>query len=239
MCRDFLGLRDGFPDLMCVKGGQVRFVEVKAEGDVVRRNQLTRLRQLESAGFASEIWRVDYRSDPGQVYVVTDIETTGGWAPADRITEIGAFKIRNHEVIGEWQTLVNPQRPIPAGITRLTGITNDMVRGAPLFSEIADDFMAFMEDGIFVAHSVNFDYGFISQEYQRLERRFRFPKFCTCAGMRRHYPGHRSYSLGTLCGIYEIDLVNHHRAMCDARAAAHLLNLINRKREGMHLEKAA
>lgn len=96
-----------------------------------------------------------------------------------------------------------------------------------------------MDDAVFVAHNVNFDYGFISKEYERLERRFRFPKFCTCAGMRRSYPGHKSYSLGKLCGIYEIDLVNHHRAMCDAKAAAHLLNLINRKREGTHLKKAA
>ena len=239
MCRDFLALRDGFPDLMSIKDGQVAFIEVKAEGDVVRRNQLTRLRQLQAAGLAGEICRVDYRFDPGQVYVVVDIETTGGWAPADRITEIGAVKIQNHKVIGEWQTLLNPQRLIPAGITRLTGITNEMVRDAPLFAEVADDFLAFMDDAVFVAHNVNFDYGFISKEYERLERRFRFPKFCTCAGMRRSYPGHKSYSLGKLCGIYEIDLVNHHRAMCDAKAAAHLLNLINRKREGTHLKKAA
>lgn len=239
MCKDFLALRDGFPDLMCVKDGQVTFTEVKAEGDVIRRNQLTRLRQLEAAGFTSQICRVDYRFDPDQVYVVVDIETTGGWALADRITEIGAVKIRNHEVIGDWQTLLNPQRLIPAGITRLTGITNDMVRDAPLFAEIADDFMAFMEDAVFVAHNVNFDYGFISKEYERLERRFRFPKFCTCAGMRRAYPGHKSYSLGKLCVLYEIDLVHHHRAMCDAKAAAGLLNLINRKREGKHLARAA
>jgi DNA polymerase-3 subunit epsilon len=239
MCRDFLALRDGFPDLMSVKDGQVRFTEVKAEGDVVRRNQLTRLRQLQAAGLPSEICRVDYRFDPEQIYVVVDIETTGGWAPSDRITEIGAVKMRNHEIIAEWQTLINPQRLIPASITGLTGITNEMVRDAPLFAEIADDFIAFMDDAVFVAHNVNFDYGFISKEYERLERRFRFPKFCTCAGMRRAYPGHKSYSLGKLCVLYEIDLVNHHRAMCDAKAAASLLNLINRKREGTHLKKAA
>ena len=84
-----------------------------------------------------------------------------------------------------------------------------MVRDAPVFAEIADSFIAFMGDGIFVAHNVNFDYGFISHEYERLERRFRFPKLCTCAGMRRKYPGHKSYGLGTLC-----------------QAAGHLLNLI-------------
>jgi DNA polymerase-3 subunit epsilon len=90
--------------------------------------------------------------------------------------------------------------------------------------------MQFMGDGIFVAHNVNFDYGFISAEYERLQRRFRFPKLCTCAGMRRRFPGHKSYSLGNLCEVYNIDLKNHHRALADARAAAQLLNLINERR---------
>jgi DNA polymerase III subunit epsilon len=107
-----------------------------------------------------------------------------------------------------------------------------MVRDAPLFAGIADSFMQFMGDGIFVAHSVNFDYGFIAYEYERLERRFRFPKLCTCAGMRRSYPGHRSYSLSYLCESYGIELKEHHRALCDARAATQLFHLINRKREG-------
>lgn len=234
MSDDFRAMRDGFPDLMLAAEGKVSFLEVKAEGDVIRRNQLTRLRQLGSAGISAEIGRVDYRFDPGQAYVVVDIETTGSWASGDRITEIGAVKIRNHEVVEEWHSLINPQRAIPAKIVQLTGITNEMVRDAPLFAEIADSFMDFMADGIFVAHNVNFDYGFISYEYERLERSFRFPKLCTCAGMRRRYPGHKSYSLGNLCAVYGIGLEDHHRALCDARAAAQLLNLINRKRaDGM------
>jgi DNA polymerase-3 subunit epsilon len=230
MAEDFRAMRDGFPDLMQVLDGRVTFVEVKAEGDAIRRNQLTRLRQLASAGIPAEIGRVDYRFDPEQDYVVVDIETTGGWASGDRVTEIGAVKVRNHEVIAEWHSLVNPGRSIPAKITALTGITNAMVRDAPAFRDIAESFMAFMADGIFVAHNVNFDYGFLASEYERLERRFRFPKLCTCAGMRRRYPGHRSYSLGSLCGIYGIALDEHHRALCDARAAARLLNLMNARR---------
>jgi DNA polymerase III subunit epsilon len=230
MCDDFRSNHDGFPDLMLVKAGAVSFMEIKAEGDVIRRNQLTRLRQLANAGIPAEIGRVDYRFDPEQDYVVVDIETTGAWSSGDRITEIGAVKIRNHEVIGEWQTLVNPQRSIPAKIVQLTGITNDMVRGAPVFAEVADHFMDFMSDAIFVAHNVNFDYGFLSYEFERLERRFRFPKLCTVVGMRRRYPGHKSYSLGKLCDYYEIALEDHHRALCDARATAQLLTLINSKR---------
>jgi DNA polymerase III subunit epsilon len=231
MCDDFRSMRDGFPDLMIVRDGKVSFMEIKAEGDVIRRNQLTRLRQLSAAGIVAEIGRVDYRFDPGQDYVVVDIETTGAWSNGDRITEIGAVKVRNHRVVDEWHSLINPQRPIPAKIVQLTGITNEMVRNAPPFAEVADSFLEFMGDGIFVAHNVNFDYGFIAYEFERLERRFRFPKLCTAAGMRRRYPGHSSYGLGKLCKIYGIELDNHHRALCDARASVHLLNLINRNRD--------
>jgi DNA polymerase-3 subunit epsilon len=231
ICDDFHGMRDGFPDLMLVSDGELSFMEIKAEGDVIRRNQLTRLRQLGNAGIRAGIGRVDFRFDPAQVYVVVDIETTGGWASSDRITEIGAVKVCNHQVVAEWHSLLNPQRSIPAKIAHLTGISNEMVRGAPLFSQIADSFMQFMEDGIFVAHNVNFDYGFLAREYERLERRFRFPKLCTVAGMRRRYPGHKSYGLGALCQAFEIELETHHRALCDARATSHLLNLINVQRE--------
>ena len=230
MSRDYRQMHDGFPDLMLVREAEISFVEVKAEGDAIRRNQLTRLLQLRQAGINAEIVRAEYAFDPAQEYVVVDIETTGSWGNGDRITEIGAVKIRNHEVIGEWHSLINPQRPIPQRITQLTGITNAMVRDAPAFAEIADSFIAFMADAIFVAHSVNFDYGFIVGEYARLDRRFHFPKLCTCVGMRRSYPGHKSYSLGNLCSIYQISLEEHHRALCDARAAARLLNLINGKR---------
>src|ERR1700712_3405235 len=242
LCQNFRDMRDGFPDLMLEKDGAISFMEIKAEGDVIRRNQLTRLQKLGNAGISAEIGRVDYHFDPEQDYVVVDVETTGSWAAGDRITEIGAVKVRNHQVVDEWHSLLNPQRTIPARITQITNITNEMVRDAPIFSEVADSFMRFMGDGIFVAHNVNFDYGFISYEYERLERRFRFPKLCTVAGMRRRYPGHKSYGLGKLCALYGIELETHHRALCDARATSFLLNLINQKREAANasvLEDAA
>ena len=79
-------------------------------------------------------------------FVVFDLETTGSKAGPCRITEIGAYRVRNGEVTGEFQTLVNPEMPIPWFITRLTGISDEMVRDAPLFKDIAHDFLSFIGD---------------------------------------------------------------------------------------------
>lgn len=230
MAHNYSQMKDGFPDLMCLKGNQLSFIEVKAEGDVIRRNQLSRIQQLRKAGFKADIARIEWIIDPAQIYVVADVETTGGRAGLHRLTEIGAVKMQNGEIIAEWQSLLNPERSIPPNITRLTGISERMVSTAPLFHEIAESFTEFMGDAIFAAHNVNFDYGFISSEFRRLEQRFSHPKICTCASMRKLYPGYRSYSLKNLCKAFNIDLDNHHRALCDARAAAELLKLVNVKR---------
>ncbi|MEP3653327.1 MAG: exonuclease domain-containing protein [Litorimonas sp.] len=230
MAKDWPRTKDGFPDLIVIEDGLCRFVEIKATGDIVRRNQLTRLRQLRSAGFNAEILKVNWTVDPDQTYVVVDVETTGGRAGLHRVTEIGAVKVKGGKVIDEWSSLINPQRSIPANITRITGITEEMVSDAPIFAQVANSFAKFMGDAIFAAHNVNFDYGFISAEFQMVDRHFSHPKICTCSSMRKLYPGHASYSLKNLCREFEIDLKSHHRALCDAKAAAELLFLVNEKR---------
>jgi len=105
-----------------------------------------------------------------------------------------------------------------------------MVADAPYFVDIADELEAFLNGAIFVAHNVEFDYGFIASEFKRIGRSFRLPKLCTCASMRKLYPGQRSYSLAELCRNFDIPLKRHHRALCDAEAAAELLLLVNEKR---------
>ena len=226
----YLDSRYGYPDLMLVDDDGIRFVEIKAEGDALRRNQLLRLEQLRAAGFRADVVRVRWILDPDQDYVVVDVETTGGRGDQHRVTEIGAVRVRNGEVLEEFSSLLNPQRSIPPNISRLTGITPDMVMDAPYFVDIADELERFLEGAIFVAHNVEFDYGFIAREYRRIGRSFRMPKLCTCASMRRLYPGRKSYSLGNLCRDFDIPLRNHHRALCDAQAAAELLLLVNEKR---------
>jgi DNA polymerase-3 subunit epsilon len=100
-----------------------------------------------------------------------------------------------------------------------------MVANAPIFAEVAEHVASFTEDAVFVAHNVNFDYGFIKQEFARLEQTFRRPKMCTVREMRRTYPGLPSYSLANLTRHFHIDMEQHHRALSDAKAAAELLKL--------------
>ena len=220
----------GYPDLMIIENGVVSFIEVKAEGDSIRSQQLSKVRLLKEAGYEVEILKVKWQADPNQVYVVVDVETTGGTALFHRVTEIGAVKIQGGEVIDEFQTLINPGRPIPAHITQITGITNEMVADAPQFSEVAEKFNEFTQNAIFVAHNVRFDYGFIQREFQRLDIQFVRPQMCTVQGMRKNFPGISSYSLKNLTKHFRISLEQHHRALCDAKAAAELLFLINGKR---------
>ena len=229
MCKDFAALSDGFPDIMVVENGQVRFEEIKAPGDVLRRNQLITIQRMQQAGMTVNITQVEWVQDPLQPYVVVDIETTGGKQDYHRITEIGMVKMINGEVVDSWQSLINPQRSIPSSITRLTGIDNAMVAGAPTFADVADEVEAFTQDCVFVAHNVNFDYGFFKLEFARLDRLYRRPKLCTVVQMRRACPGLSSYSLAALTKHFGIDMQRHHRAMSDARAAASLLNIIHER----------
>ena len=230
LCTDYNAHRHGYPDLLVIDDDGARFVEIKAEGDQLRQNQLVRLQQLRADGLRVDIVRARWIVDPEQTYVVVDVETTGGKGADHRITELGAVKVRGTDIVDRFSTLLNPQRPIPSGITRLTGISQEMVANAPAFADVVDEFEAFMGDAIFVAHNVGFDYRFVSQEFRRLGRSFRHPKLCTCQSMRKLYPGHRSYSLANLCQTFDISLKQHHRALCDAEAAAELLFLINEAR---------
>lgn len=220
----------GFPDLMVVAGADLRFVEIKAEGDQIRRHQLVQIQALAKVGFAVEIVRVGWHVDPDQEYVVVDVETTGGRAAHHRVTEVGAVKVHRGQVVDKFTTLVNPERSIPRNITRLTGISDEMVADAPKFSEIADSFRDFVGKAVFVAHNAPFDHGFIREEFRRLGQNFRRPTLCTVVAMRRFFPGLPSYGLARLTEHFGIPLDSHHRALCDAEATAGLLLLINDKR---------
>lgn len=230
MARDHRQNRSGFPDLTILENGELRFLEIKTEGDQIRRQQLVQIERLSRAGFEVGLANVRWTFDAGQEYVVVDLETTGGDPSSNRITEIGAVKVRDGRIVEEWTSLVRPGRRIPSFIVKLTGITDEMVATAPEFAAIAGELRAFIGDAVFVAHRAKFDHGFLKTEFDRVGIRLAGPVLCTVVEMKRHFPGLPSYGLGALSAHFGISLDSHHRALCDARATAELLLRINEKR---------
>lgn len=226
MSKHYLQLKDGYPDLMVINNGQVHFEEVKAPGDKLRRNQLTTIDNLKNVGFTVHIAAVKWFVDPNRVYSVVDIETTGGLKGGNRITEIGIVKVQHGKVIDTWTSLVNPERHIPGFITSLTGISDSMVYNAPVFVDIVKPLLDTLAGSIFVAHNVNFDYGFIKKECEMAGHFFKMPKMCTVVESRKAFKGLKSYSLGNLSTHFNLNLTSHHRALADATATAELLLLI-------------
>ena len=106
-------------------------------------------------------------------FVVFDLETTGAKTPPCRITEIGAYRVRDGEITAEFQTLVNPETPIPHFISELTGITDTMVKCAPKFHEVAADFLDFIGDSVLVAHNAHFDLRFLNHEIGKIFEDYR------------------------------------------------------------------
>lgn len=157
-------------------------------------------------------------------FVVFDLETTGAKTPPCRITEIGAYRVKNGAIAEEFHTLVNPETAIPSFITQLTGISNQMVRSAPKFSQIAHDFMDFIGDSVLVAHNAQFDLRFLNYEIGRMYAAYRVANahLCTVHLARKLLPHIENHRLKTLAEYFSTPLVNHHRATDDARATAHI-----------------
>ena len=172
----------------------------------------------------------DSRSFAETDFVVFDLETTGAKAPPCRITEIGAYRVKNGKIVGEFQTLVNPETAIPPFITSLTGISNAMVKSAPKFGEVAAGFLDFIGDSVLVAHNAPFDMRFLNHEIGRIHENYRVanPSLCTVRLSRRlNQNVVENHRLKTLAVYYRVALVNHHRASDDARATAHIfINLL-------------
>lgn len=164
-------------------------------------------------------------------FAIVDIETTGGAPTGGGITEIAVLIHDGEQIVHEYQTLINPGHGIPAFITGLTGIDNSMVRSAPTFQEIADNLWTLLNGRIFVAHSVNFDFGFIREAFLKTGKELNSQKLCTVRLSRKVYPGLGSYSLGRLCESQKIPILARHRAMGDAKATALLFDRMIKERQ--------
>jgi DNA polymerase III subunit epsilon len=145
-----------------------------------------------------------------------DLETTGGMATADRITEVGIVEV-DQDGVREWSSLVNPQMRIPPFIQSLTGISDAMVKDAPTFEELADEIAARLSDRIFIAHNARFDHGFLKNEFKRTGRDFRPPVLCTVRLSRKLFPGFARHNLDSIIERHRLNVTERHRALGDAR----------------------
>ncbi len=155
-------------------------------------------------------------------YVVFDFETTGAKCPPCRVTEIGAYRVENGKIAGKFHSLINPEMPIPIFITQLTGISDSMVRTAPKFGEIANDFLEFIGDAVLVAHNAPFDMKFLNHEIGNVYEGYRIanPHLCTVQLSRKLVPNIENHKLNTVAEHFCVNLENHHRASDDAHATA-------------------
>ena len=156
------------------------------------------------------------------MYAIVDIETTGGYAAANGITEISIQVFDGEKIVEQFETLINPNQVIPKYIQAFTGITNEMVQEAPCFEEVAEKIFTILQGNVFVAHNVNFDYSFIKNHLEFYGYTLNTKKLCTLRLARQIFPGLPSYSLGNLCQSLEIELINRHRAGGDAGATVTL-----------------
>ena len=152
------------------------------------------------------------------MYAIVDIETTGSYASAHGITEVAIYVFDGKNVTEKFETLINPRQPIPRYIQSFTGITDEMVAGAPEFEKVAEKISALLSEKVFIAHNVNFDYSFLKSHLLRVGYDLKSKKLCTVRLSRKIFPEFPSYSLGNLCRSLDITINNRHRAGGDAEA---------------------
>jgi DNA polymerase-3 subunit epsilon len=174
-------------------------------------------------------------------WVFVDVETTGASPARERITEVGIVTVEvdgDAQRVTEWSSLVNPGVPIPAEIQWLTGISNEMVREAPRFADIADALYDRLSEAIFVAHNARFDYGFLKAEFARAGYDWRAPTLCTVRLSRYLYPDRGPHSLDAIVARFGLDGEQRHRALGDARVLWRLLQRLLDRHGAAELETA-
>ncbi|MFL5659621.1 MAG: exonuclease domain-containing protein [Ktedonobacteraceae bacterium] len=184
--------------------------------------------QVDEQHWSLSAWRSTQLSLNEVEFVVLDTETTGLRPGPDRVIEIAGIRLRGGEVIDSFQSLVNPNRRLPPFIVQFTGITQEMVAGAPRAEQVFPDFLQFIEGAIIVGHNVGFDIGFLSYEAQLLGYAFPIDGLDSIPLARRFLPGLRRFKLDVVAGHLKIPAANRHRALGDAKVtAAIFMKLLN------------
>ncbi len=160
---------------------------------------------------------------------IVDVETTGGSPFFHSVLEVGILRVEKGEVVRTYNTLVNPQVPIPEFITGITNIRDEDVVDAPVFDDIKDEILEMFEDAIFVAHNSNFDYGFLRGEFKRHDREFTMDQLCTVRLSRTLFSRFKHHNLSALIERFKFDCANRHRAFDDAKVLWDFLQMLPEK----------
>jgi DNA polymerase III epsilon subunit family exonuclease len=169
-------------------------------------------------------------------FVVVDVEATGAKTPPNRLIELGAYRIRGGRIVDKFLQLVNPEIPIPRFVASLTGISNDMVKNAPVFAEVAPQWLDFVSDSVLVAHNAPFDTSFLNHEISRVYANHRMvnPHLCTVRLSRRAFPDLSNHRLETIAQHFAIPIASRHRAGSDALATAEIFIVLLAELEETH-----
>ena len=174
-------------------------------------------------------------------WVFVDVETTGSSPARERVTEVGIVTVETDgeaQRVTEWSSLVNPGVPIPPEIQWLTGISNEMVREAPRFAELAELLYDRLADAVFVAHNARFDYGFLKAEFARAGYDWRAATLCTVRLSRHLYPDRGPHSLDAIIERFGLDGDERHRALGDARVLWRLIQCLRQRHGEVELAAA-
>lgn len=160
------------------------------------------------------------------MYAILDIETTGGQYNEEGITEIAIYKYDGHEIVDQFISLINPEKPIQPFVVKLTGINNAMLRSAPKFYDVAKRIVEITQGCIIVAHNAQFDYRILRTEFERLGYDYERQSLCTVELSQRLMPEQKSHSLGKLVRALGIPMSDRHRATGDALATVQLFKML-------------
>lgn len=163
------------------------------------------------------------------MFAIVDIEASGSKYPQGRIIDLAILLHDGHEIVREYQTLVNPGHPITDFYQKLTGITNQMLERAPSFQDIAEEVFDLLKDAHFVAHNVSFDYEFMRRELAAAGFTLDSRRLCSFKLAQKYLPGHQKYGLSSLAADLGIPMDRVHRAYDDAKATARVLEIILEK----------
>ena len=202
--------------------------------DLVKNDRRFKLVENNTLELQQDDWQSRLLKDLD--FVVVDVEATGAKTPPNRLIELGAYRIHEGRIVDKFLSLVNPEIPIPRFVVALTGITNEMVKTAPVFADIAPRWLDFVSESVLVAHNAPFDTSFLNHEISRVYPGHRMvnPHLCTVRLSRRALPELTNHRLDTIASHFSIPIISRHRAGSDALATAKLFLLLLSRLEEEH-----